>query len=161
MSLITLLKHDLKIACHYKVVSFTILNASKCAINPRFLPIIIYRISYELNKFILCRALAWFLTLLNRLFYAIDIPPKIQIGGGLFFPHPQNIIIGASSIGEEVVIYHNVTLGAKFLDFNASADTRPTIGNNVIIACNSTILGGYHVKNDAKILPHTLLRGER
>ena len=158
MCLVTLLKHDVKIACQYNGVPYTIFNAGKCAANPRFWPIVIYRISYQLYKVKILRILSWILSLANRLCFGIDIPPKIKIGGGLFFPHPQNIILGAASVGEEVVIYHNVTLGAKFLDFEASCFTRPSIGNRVTLGCNTTILGSYVMEDNTKCPPHTLIR---
>lgn len=92
--------------------------------------------------------------MINKLFFKIDIPPRVEIGAGLYFPHPQNIVIGANSIGRNAVIYHNVTIGAKFLDFEFNSSSRPTIGNDVIIGTGAVIVGGIVLGDDVRVGPN-------
>ena len=79
---------------------------------------------------------------------------KICIGGGntqlfvgknLSIPHPQNIVIGSKCvIGENVTIYHDVTLGQNQGEY-------PIIGNDVIIYADAKIIGNIRVGDGAII----------
>ncbi len=74
----------------------------------------------------------------------ISIPNNLKCKN-LFFPHPFNIIIGKeASIGNNVKIYHNVTIGQKNGKY-------PKIGDNVIIYPNSILIG------DIKIGDNTII----
>ena len=76
----------------------------------------------------------------------IDIHPAAEIDHSFFIDHGTGIVIGESSIiGNNVSIYHGVTLGATSLHKGhllKGTKRHPTIGNNVIIYANATILGG-------------------
>jgi len=82
-----------------------------------------------------------------RILTRIEISPRAQIGSGLFFPHPQCIVIGHAKIGSNCTIYHGVTIGAK-LPFHKEY---PKIGNDVYIGAWSTILGGITIGNNVTI----------
>lgn len=76
----------------------------------------------------------------------IDINPEAEIGRNFFIDHGTGIVIGATTfIGNNVKLYHGVTLGAKSLK-NArdlkNIKRHPTILNDVTIYSNTTILGG-------------------
>lgn len=74
----------------------------------------------------------------------IFIPKNLKCKN-LFFPHPFNIIIGKKAkIGDNVRIYHNVTIGQKNGFY-------PTIGNNVIIYPNSVIIGDVIIGDNSII----------
>jgi len=77
----------------------------------------------------------------ERLFI-LDIHSKI--GGGLRLAHPYSTIINARSLGENCYINHLVTIGEK-------TGQKPTIGNNVQIHANATIIGGITIGNDVII----------
>ena len=80
--------------------------------------------------------------------YGCIISPKAQIGKNLKLPHPIGIVIGEGvKIGDNCIIYQNVTLGRK----NKDIAEYPTIGNNVIIYCNSTLVGSIKIGNNAII----------
>lgn len=80
--------------------------------------------------------------------YNCYIARGAKIGNNLILPHPTGIVIGTGvTIGDNVRIYQNVTLGRK----NKDKDEYPTIGNNVIIYCNSTIIGNVKIGNNAII----------
>lgn len=70
---------------------------------------------------------------------SIEIHPAAQIGKRLFIDHGVGVVIGETSIiGDDVTIYHGVTLGStKFI----KGKRHPTIENNVIIGAGAKILG--------------------
>lgn len=86
--------------------------------------------------------------------YGCIISPKAQIGQSLKLPHPIGIVIGEGvKIGDNVVIYQNVTIGRKNMD----VAEYPIIGNNVIIYCNSVIIGNIIVGDNSTIGCNTVV----
>ena len=79
----------------------------------------------------------------------IEIHPGAQIGKRFFIDHGIGVVIGETTIiGDDVMLYHNVTLGARRF---ATGKRHPTIGNRVIIGAGAKILGPVKVANDARI----------
>ena len=79
----------------------------------------------------------------------IEIHPGAKIGKGLFIDHGMGVVIGETAeIGDNVTIYHGVTLGGTGKD---KGKRHPTIGNNVIIGCGAKILGPISIGDGAKI----------
>lgn len=79
----------------------------------------------------------------------IEIHPGATINKGLFIDHGFGVVIGQTSIiGNNVTIYHGVTLGANK---NTKEKRHPTIEDNVIIGCHAVILGNIRVGKNAKI----------
>jgi serine O-acetyltransferase len=86
----------------------------------------------------------------------IDIHPGATIGRNFFIDHGTGTVIGETSeIGDNVVLYQNVTIGS--LNFprdddgnlmNRDVKRHPTIGNNVIIYSGATLLGGETIVGD-------------
>jgi serine O-acetyltransferase len=74
----------------------------------------------------------------------IDIHPGARIGAGFAIDHGTGVVIGETSeIGDRVRIYQGVTLGALAVSKKlANRKRHPTIGNDVVIYANATILGG-------------------
>jgi serine O-acetyltransferase len=74
----------------------------------------------------------------------VDIHPAAKIGENFCIDHATGIVIGETTdIGHNVKIYQGVTLGATSVrKEDASQKRHPTIGNNVVIYANATILGG-------------------
>ena len=63
--------------------------------------------------------------------------------------HGMGIVIGETSIiGDNVTIYHGVTLGGVSL---AKGKRHPTIGNNVLIGAGAKILGNITIGDNSKI----------
>lgn len=86
--------------------------------------------------------------------YNCCISFKATIGKNVDFPHPVGIVIGENvKIGNNCVIYQNVTLGRK----NRNIANYPTIGNNVIIYCNSTIIGKIEIGDNSIIGCNTVV----
>ena len=77
----------------------------------------------------------------------IDIHPGATIGHSLYIDHGTGVVIGATAvIGNNVQIYHSVTLGALKVEKSEKSKKRhPTVEDNVIIYSGATILGGKTV----------------
>ena len=92
----------------------------------------------------------------SRFLTGIEIHPKAKIGKNLFIDHGMGVVIGETSdIGDNVTIYHMVTLGGISPSIN-SEDQRntkrhPTLMNNVVVGSGAQILGPVVVGKNAKI----------
>ena len=84
----------------------------------------------------------------------IDIHPGARIGAAFAIDHGTGIVIGETSdIGERVRMYQGVTLGAMAVSKRLAHHKRhPTIGNDVVLYANATILGGETVVGDGSII---------
>lgn len=115
---------------------------------PGFHAIIFYRISHwfwEKKFYFLGR----FISHLGRFFTGIEIHPGAKIGKNFFIDHGMGVVIGETAeIGDNVTIYHGVTLGGVSLN---KGKRHPTIGNNVIIGSGAKILGPFKVGDNSKI----------
>jgi len=78
----------------------------------------------------------------------VSIHPSASIGTSVFLDHATGIIVGSSvSIGDEVTILQNVTIGRK----QAEAGHAPRIGRGVLLSAGATILGDVSIGDFAKI----------
>lgn len=86
--------------------------------------------------------------------YHCFISYKAIIENKIEFPHPIGIVIGEGvKIGNNCIIYQNVTLGRK----NREISEYPQIGNNVIIYCNSTVIGDVSIGDNSIIGCNTVV----
>ena len=122
----------------------------------RMMPTLLYRISYLFFELHL-KPISKIFSLINFIFFGIEIAINTKIGSGLFFPHTNGTVIGAKVIGEKSIIYHNVTIGAKFIDTSNDLIGRPVIGNNIKIATGSIILGDITIGNNVIIGPNIVI----
>src|SRR5437764_6245199 len=86
---------------------------------------------------------------LGRSLTGIEIHPGARIGRRFFIDHGMGVVIGETSeIGDDVLMYQNVTLGGTGKD---RGKRHPTIGNNVVIGTGAKILGDIRVGNFVKV----------
>ena len=115
---------------------------------PGFHALLIHRIShflYSIKLFFLSRLISQ----ISRFLTGIEIHPGAKIGRRLFIDHGMGIVIGeTTTIGDDCIIYHNVTLGGTGKD---KYKRHPDIGNNVMIGCGSKILGPIKIGDNVKI----------
>jgi serine O-acetyltransferase len=79
----------------------------------------------------------------------IEIHPAAIIGRRFFIDHGIGVVIGETTqIGDDVMLYHNVTLGARRF---ASGKRHPTVGNRVTIGAGAKILGPINIADDVRI----------
>ena len=110
--------------------------------------LILYRVAHYLylkNFFFMARLISQ----LARFFTGIEIHPGAKIGKGLFIDHGMGVVIGETTeIGDNVTIYHGVTLGGTGKD---KGKRHPTVGSDVIIGCGAKVLGPIIIGDGAKI----------
>ena len=96
-----------------------------------------------------CRLFARFVSQAGRFLTGIEIHPGAKIGRRFFIDHGMGVVIGETAeIGDDVTIYHGVTLGGTSWK---KEKRHPTIGNRVIIGTGAKILGPLTVGSDSKI----------
>jgi serine O-acetyltransferase len=85
----------------------------------------------------------------SRFITGIEIHPGATIGNRFFIDHGMGVVIGETArIGDDVTIYHDVTLGGTSLNKGLR---HPQIGNNVIIGAGAQLLGPVVVGDNARI----------
>ena len=92
----------------------------------------------------------------SRFLTGIEIHPKAKIGKNLFIDHGMGVVIGETSeIGDNVTIYHSVTLGgiSPSIDSDSQRDVKrhPTLKDNVVVGSGAQVLGPIVVGKNAKI----------
>ena len=92
----------------------------------------------------------------SRFLTGIEIHPKAKIGKNLFIDHGMGVVIGETSeIGDNVTIYHMVTLGGIAPSINSNdqrnVKRHPTIESEVVIGSGAQVLGPVTVGCCAKI----------
>ena len=89
------------------------------------------------------------LSSITRSFTGIDIHPGARIGRRVFIDHGTGVVIGeTTSVGENVVIFHGVTLGGVAM---VKGKRHPTVGSNVMIGAGAKVLGPIKIGDHSKI----------
>jgi serine O-acetyltransferase len=124
-------------------------------VYPGFHAILTYRLAHWLwlRRF---RLLAKWLAYVGRIITGIEIHPGAAIGKGFFIDHGTGVVIGETAeIGNDVTLYHDVTLGgiAPSVDSDAQRGQKrhPTLGNDVIVGSGAQILGPIVVGSCARV----------
>jgi len=100
---------------------------------------------YKAHLFFLARLISQ----ISRFFTGIEIHPGATIGKGLFIDHGMGVVIGETAeVGDNVTLYHGVTLGGTGKD---KGKRHPTVGNNVIIGSGAKVLGPINIGDNVKI----------
>ncbi|MCZ7525847.1 MAG: serine O-acetyltransferase [Acidimicrobiia bacterium] len=80
---------------------------------------------------------------------AVDIHPGASLGPGLFIDHATGVVIGETAeVGEDVTLYHGVTLGGTNLE---KVKRHPTVGDRVTIGAGAKILGPVTIGHDSRV----------
>ena len=94
----------------------------------------------------------------GRFLTGIEIHPAAQIGKNLFIDHGMGVVIGETAIiGNNVTIFHGVTLGSYGIPSLNKNKRHPTIKDNVIIAAGAKVLGNITIYEHAKIGPNAVV----
>ena len=113
--------------------------------------IAVYRLAHTVADDIRARALAEYAKSLT----GVDIHPRATIGVPFAIDHGVGVVIGeTTTIGNNCMLYHGVTLGAKHLKERDQVGLirHPQVGHNVIIYANTTILGALAIP-DGLLVP--------
>ena len=115
----------------------------------------IYRISnfiWSIRLFIVARAISY----IGRLITGIEIHPAAKIGSRFFIDHGMGVVIGETAeIGDNVTIYHGVTLGGVAPSVNSQNQVNkkrhPTLEDGSIVGSGAQILGPIVIGKNARV----------
>ncbi len=110
--------------------------------------VIFHRLTHKLYKSNF-KWLARIIANMVRWYTGIEIHPGAIIGRRFFIDHGTGIVIGETAeIGNDVTIYHGVTLGGTAWK---KGKRHPTLGDNVVIGAGAKVLGPIIIGNDARV----------
>ena len=89
------------------------------------------------------------LATVTRSVTGVEIHPGARIGRRFFIDHGMGVVIGETSeVGDDVMLYHGVTLGGRSM---ARVKRHPTVGNRVTIGAGARVLGPVLIGDDTQI----------
>nr|WP_136250200.1 serine O-acetyltransferase [Ningiella ruwaisensis] len=93
--------------------------------------------------------LARFISNINRFLTGIEIHPGATLGRRVFIDHGMGVVIGETAvIGDDVTLYHSVTLGGTSWQ---AGKRHPTLANNVVVGAGAKILGPITIGEHARV----------
>lgn len=108
-----------------------------------------HRVAHRLWARPALRGVARVLAQASRFATGIEIHPGASIGRRFFIDHGMGVVIGETAeIGDDVMIYHGVTLGGRSLEHGKR---HPTIGNGVTVGAGAKILGPITIGDGSAI----------
>lgn len=115
---------------------------------PGFHAVLMHRVAHRLYKarvFLLARLISN----INRFLTGVDIHPGAQVGRRFFIDHGMGVVIGETcEIGDDVLVYQNVTLGGTGKE---RGKRHPTVGSHVVIGTGAKVLGNIRVGDHVKV----------
>jgi serine O-acetyltransferase len=140
------IKEDIDVIFEKDPASRNVLEILAC--YPGFHALIIHRIAHALWCYNLKLA-ARMVSHIGRFLTGIEIHPGARIGRKFFIDHGMGVVIGETAeIGDNVILYHGVTLGSTSWK---RVKRHPTIGNDVIVGAGAKILGAITVGDGSVI----------
>ena len=140
------LKEDIETVFERDPAARSVLEVILC--YPGLHAIWLHRVAHWLwnhNLKLIARLISHF----SRWLTGIEIHPGAKIGRRFFIDHGMGVVIGETTeIGDDVTIYHQVTLGGTS---TKKGKRHPTIGNNVVIGAGAKILGPVKIGDNCKI----------
>lgn len=110
--------------------------------------LIMHRMAHELWKKD-CKGTARVLSSFSRFATGIEIHPGAKIGRRFFIDHGMGVVIGETAeIGDDVTLYHGVTLGGTTWN---KGKRHPTLEDGVVVGAGAKILGPFTVGKNAKV----------
>ena len=95
---------------------------------------------------------------IGRFLTGIEIHPGAKIGQKFFIDHGMGVVIGETAeIGDNVTLYHGVTLGGTTWK---KIKRHPTIGNNVVVGTGAKILGPITIGDNTRIGANSVVVNE-
>jgi serine O-acetyltransferase len=108
-----------------------------------------HRLSHRMWREPRLRLAARLLSQFTRAVTGIEIHPGATIGRRFFIDHGMGVVIGETAeVGDDVMLYHDVTLGGRSLE---RVKRHPTVGNHVVIGAGARLLGPIVIGDHAQI----------
>ncbi len=124
---------------------------------PGFHAVLVYRLAHWFwirRLYFLGR----FTSHMGRALTGIEIHPGAVIGKAFFIDHGMGVVIGETSeIGDNVTLYHGVTLGGTTW---RKGKRHPTIGNNVVVGAGAKVLGPVKIGDNTRIGANSVVISE-
>ena len=143
---ITKVKEDIKVIYDKDPAAKNIFEVMLC--YPGLHALIAYRFAHRLYKWhipLIPRIISY----ITRIITGIEIHPAASIGRRFFIDHGEGVVIGETSvIGDDVLIYQQVTLGGTGKEHGKR---HPTVGNNVIIGAGAKVLGNITIGDNVRV----------
>jgi len=118
--------------------------------------IVLYRIAHALHTRLRIPLLPRLISTFAHFLTGVEIHPGARIGRRFFIDHGTGVVIGETSeIGDDCVMFHNVTLGGTG---KHRGKRHPTLHENVFIGTSATLLGPITVGSNAKIGANSFIR---
>ena len=117
--------------------------------SPGLHAIWVHRISHRLWQRPGTRLVARLISQVSRSVTGVEIHPGAQIGRRFFIDHGMGVVIGETAeVGDDVMLYHGVTLGGRTLQ---RVKRHPTVGNRVTMGAGARVLGPVVIGDGAQI----------
>jgi serine O-acetyltransferase len=118
--------------------------------SPGLHAIWVYRLAHRLwLRGGLYAAVARLLMTFTRSVTGVEIHPAARIGRRFFIDHGMGVVIGETAeVGDDVMLYHGVTLGGRSLE---RVKRHPTVGSRVTIGAGARVLGPVYIGDDVQI----------
>ena len=122
---------------------------------PSFHAIQFYRVAHwAWNSHL--KLLGRFISHLGRFLTGIEIHPGVKIGDRFFIDHGMGVVIGETAeIGDDVTLYHDVTLGGIAPSVDAASQVNqkrhPTLDDGVIVGSGAQVLGPITIGRNARV----------
>jgi len=143
---ITKVKEDIQVIYDKDPAAENIIEVLLC--YPGLHALVAYRLAHKLFKWqipLIPRMISY----ITRIVTGIEIHPAAKIGRRFFIDHGEGVVIGATSeIGDDVLIYQQVTLGGTGKE---QGKRHPTLGNNVVVGAGAKILGNISIGDYSRI----------
>lgn len=141
------LREDLDAAGRRDPAARTRLELALC--YPGLHAVWIHRVAHRMWATPGLRLPARVLSQLNRALTGIEIHPGAVIGRRFFIDHGMGVVIGETAeVGDDVMIYHGVTLGGRSME---RVKRHPTLGDGVTVGAGARILGPITVGAGAQV----------
>ncbi len=146
-SLLGVLRDDMRAVRDHDPAARSNLEAVLC--HTPLHAIALYRVAHRLHARTGLKILARLVSAFARFLTGVEIHPGALIGRRFFIDHGTGVVIGETAeVGDECVIFHNVTLGGTG---KHRGKRHPTVGDNVFIGTGATLLGPITVGSSARI----------
>jgi serine O-acetyltransferase len=115
---------------------------------PGFHAVLLHRVAHRLYS-VKLYLIARILSNINRFLTGVDIHPGARVGRRFFIDHGMGVVIGETAeIGDDVLVYQNVTLGGTGKE---RGKRHPTIGNHVVVGTGAKVLGNIRIGDHVKV----------
>lgn len=115
---------------------------------PGFHAVLLHRLAHRLygaHFYLIARVISN----INRFLTGVDIHPGAKVGRRFFIDHGMGVVIGETTeIGDDVLVYQNVTLGGTGKE---RGKRHPTLGNHVVVGTGAKVLGNIRVGDHVKV----------